>query len=161
MHVTVLNGDFTDAEALLAVKYQLGNIAAPIPEHIIRKMVGHWRVYKRDGMSDTWILAEMKRQKVAIGGMTGGQGGAFPVLSDNQVGHFVTAMKRLSKGDMPQNPREAPSYAETYGPTLDKMKKGAKDVLGEVPWGTIGLIFAAGLALHAFAGGLGRGLGSR
>lgn len=152
MNITLLGASFTDDEAVTAVQYQLGRLTSAIPENIIRKMISHWRAYKRDGMSDNWILAEMKKQRVAIGGMVATQGGAFPVLSDGQISNFVTAMQRLSKGDMPGNPWERPSWGEAFDMGLGKL---------DIPWGTIALVAGGAALLYGFVSGAGKGLFSR
>jgi hypothetical protein len=137
MNITLLGASFTDDEAVLAVKYQLGNFTSAIPENIVRKMISHWRTYKRDGMSDNWILAEMKKQKVAIGGMVMTQGGAFPVLTDNQISNFVTAMKRISSGDMPGNPWERMTWGSasstSHGELLRLLSAGRRSYTDSSP----------------------------
>jgi len=146
--------DFTDAEAVRAVQYQLGRLTSAIPEHIILRMVKHWRDYKRDGMSDNWILAELKAQKMAIGGGTATPSGVYPNLSDTQIVNFVTAMKRLSAGDMPENPWERPSMEEAYDMGLGKFME-------EIPWGKIALGIGGAILLYGFATGAGKGLTAR
>jgi hypothetical protein len=117
-----------------------------IPLFIVDRMLKHYREYRKDGMSHAWILGEMKRQRVQI------TAGAY-LPSDAQILGFVTALKRLEAGDMPQNPTERPSWAEAYEMGLGKVvtSDAAKGIAL-----TVALVLGGAIVLHGFAGGVAR-----
>lgn len=153
MHVTRLGAlDFTDMDAYQAVNNHLGGMKVPLlPMDIVFRMLKHWRDYRRDGMGKTWILGEMKRQRVQI------TGGAY-TPSDIQILGFVTALDRLEKGDMPANPWERPSWSEAWseGPGKVFTSDAAKSITL-----TAAVILGGAILLHGFASGAGRGAASR
>jgi hypothetical protein len=147
MQVTLGALDFSDMTAYQAVNNHLGAAKTTlIPMDMVFRMLKHWRQYRQDGMSRSWILGEMKRQRVQI------TGGAY-IPTDAQIVGFVTALDRLEKGDMPANPWERPSWAEAWdtGPgkvfTSDTAKTAAI---------SIALIVGGAIVLHGFAGGIAR-----
>lgn len=160
MRVSRLGGDYSDAEAVQAVQFQFGRLIPPLDEATIRKMIRYYRQYKLDGMSDAWILKEMRAKRSIIGGVVATPGGVYPVLTDAQISNFVTALQRLSKGDMPYNPWEKPTWEEAYASSLGKLP-GLPSTLAEIPWGKIALVVGGGVLLYGFVNGMGRGVGSR
>lgn len=148
MQVTYLGGEFTNAEAYTAVNNHLGATKTPlIPMFIMDRMLKVYRDYKRDGMSRSWILGEMKKKRVDI------TAGAY-LPSDAQILGFVTALDRLERGDMPANPAERPSWSEAY-------EQGLGKVLTSDAAKTTGLLIGGAILLYGFTVGLGRGVTSR
>lgn len=84
------------------------SLVAPLPNDALESMLNHYRQYMRDGMSDNWVVSEMKNRRSYIAGF-----GYAP--TDIQIAAFVAAMKQI-KADIPiQDPNERPSWAEVIG----------------------------------------------
>lgn len=123
-----------------------GSKFRPIPMENTLRMVAQWKAYKRDGMGPTWILNKMKKKRIDVAGFG-------YVLNDDQIVGFVSAMKRIEKGDMPTDPAERPSWSEAYDEGVGKVVKsdGMRNMVLAAA-----AILALGLAVHGFAGGVAR-----
>lgn len=130
----------TDAETAPLIQAHFQSSLVPqIPYDVIVKLLKHVRDYEKDGMSFSWMVNEIKAKQLQI------TGGAY-MLSTDQIGAFITALKRIESGDTPTFP-DAPSWSEAYSETFGA-NSPFKDITKYIP------LALGGLALLYFGPGM-------